>query len=162
PRPRRMGIWPYVILGMCVAGVLVLAWAWMQSRVQNQTPPAPPITGESPLTKDQALLEQAKVLADKGDLEGAHAKLAECTTDTIQTSADFVAIETRWAKDLLDRADREPIDARKEDAKRVEATKTAPVELRNRASAMLRDIEQQQLKDQQAAASAVTASATAA
>jgi pSer/pThr/pTyr-binding forkhead associated (FHA) protein len=156
PRPRRSGIWPYVILGMAVAGVLVLAWAWMQSRMQNQTVPTPTITSESPLTKDQALVEQAKLLADKGDLEGAHAKLAECTTDTIQSGPDYQSIEARWAKDLLDRADREPdLNLRRDMARRVEGNRTTDVALRKRAQTILQSIE-----DAQRMAAAPTMSTT--
>jgi hypothetical protein len=144
---------------MAVAGVLVLAWAWMQNRVRIQALPTPTITSDSPLTKDQSIVEHAKALADKGDLEAAHQKLAECTTDTIQSSADYQSVEARWGKDLLDRADREPdLNARREMAKRVEANKTTAVDLRNRAQVMLRDIETQQT--QSAATLALAASAT--
>jgi ABC transport system ATP-binding/permease protein len=106
---RRGGLLPYVILGMCVAGAIIVVLAWLQRR-QLPTTGSPPatITSESQISHDVGLVEQARALADSNDLDGAHAKLTEVTNDTVRSSPDFRLIETRWATDVLARARREP------------------------------------------------------
>ena len=104
---RRMGVLPYVLLGAFVAGALVVAWAYFQHRAQP-TSPTPTITSDTPLSKDQNALDAARALMEKGDLEGAHTKLAtDIATDTMRQSADFVMIEGRWADDQIARANHE-------------------------------------------------------
>ncbi len=104
---RRSNVLLMGLLGVVLAGVVIAA-AYMMLLKKPPAIPNPPITGDSPMSKDQTVLDAARALADKGDFEGAHTKLAtEITTDTMRQSADFVATEARWAQDQITRADHE-------------------------------------------------------
>ncbi len=103
PRSRRLGVLPYVILGALFAGAVLVMWALYQRHAQSVFP-TPTITSES-LSRDQAVLNTARALADRGDLEEAHTKLTtDITMDTTRASAEFISLETRWAQDQIARA----------------------------------------------------------
>ena len=106
--PRRSNVLMMGLLGVLIAGVvLVVAYvAYMRKPTQ---PPTQPITNDSPLSKDQAAVDAARALADRGEFEAAHSKLTvDVTTDAMKQSPDFIAIEARWAQDQLNKADKEP------------------------------------------------------
>ncbi len=104
---RRSNVVVMGLIGVVFAVVLlgVAYVAWMR---KPPSQPPQPITNDSPLSKDQTAVDAARALADKGDFEGAHSKLAvDVTTDAMKQSPEFVAIEARWAQDQLTHADKE-------------------------------------------------------
>lgn len=71
--------------------------------VADVPPPARPSDGP------QRLLQEARALADEGNLPGAHRKLAEIPLDSnLRQTEEFRAIEQRWADDLLKAAEQSP------------------------------------------------------
>lgn len=81
-------------------------------------------------------LSEAKALAVKGDLEGAHKKLAQISGDApARRTVEFVEIENRWAETQIAKADAEP-DLTKKLALLTDVSKASAVspELRAKAS----------------------------
>ncbi len=94
-----------------VAGVAV----WVTLR----TPPPVPTATPSAAAEDagKKILEEAKALAAKGDLDGAHKKIAEIATSSAALKDPSIAeIEGNWADGVFTQADEEGVDP----AKRVE------------------------------------------
>ncbi len=140
---RAMGIAPYVIFGALVAAGVVAGWAYIP---RDRIGPTPPTTSPSlsPGEHDQGVLDDAKKLAEAGDLERAHDRITnEFVNDTLRTSPDYRAIETSWANARLTKAEAEKTDLAKQRSllQPVERNKDLDGALRERASKMLRELE---------------------
>ena len=93
------------------------------------------------LSQERVVLEEAKALA-ASDTERAHARLAELAKDSpARATAEFVAVETAWAKALLARADVEKDYASKTAwLESIESAGGVPLDLRNEASSKLKAV----------------------
>ena len=81
-------------------------------------------------------LDEAKGLAAKGDIDGAHAKLGQIKRDSpLCSTSDFTNIQNDWAKHQLDLADKERDPAKKiSTLQAVAGDTTVSGELRAKAS----------------------------
>jgi hypothetical protein len=91
-----------------IAAVAVGAWAFTRPR------PEPigivPTPSTIPADPAQAALDEAKHLCDQGDCDTAHEKIVNeiPPSSPLRESADFKAIEVKWADGILARAETEP------------------------------------------------------
>jgi pSer/pThr/pTyr-binding forkhead associated (FHA) protein len=110
---NKSSVLPAILLGTLVAAGAVTIWAYLgQKRVESVSQPQPSASvGEN---ADNATLADARRLADSGDYEGAHQKVAQLPDPSaLRSTADFKFIEYSWATNLLLRADTEPDAAAK-------------------------------------------------
>ena len=140
---RGMGVVPYMVFGAVVAAGVVGTWAYLRHRQPGPAPTAT-ITSVGPGEHDQAVLDEARKLAEAGDLEGAHERIAnDFVNDTLRTSNDYREIESSWARTRLTKADAMANDPIKQRSllEPVERNKDLDMSLRNQASEMLRKLE---------------------
>ena len=146
PAPRMRGgsasVVPWIVLGTVVAGV-ALVGLWMYA---GQGPAVAQVVGieagsVSAVNPEEAALGAAKALCDQGHCDVAHDKLTVSIApdSPLCKSADFAAIEARWAEGLLAAAEREPDVSRKRSLLNLVATAaTAPEGARATAAAKLK------------------------
>jgi pSer/pThr/pTyr-binding forkhead associated (FHA) protein len=107
-RARR----PSNTLPVAIFAAVVIAGtigAWVYTR-RDQEPRAPgAMTATPPPSPEKTALDEAKALCASGDCEGAHKKLetAIAGASALRATQDFKDIETRWADQVLARADAE-------------------------------------------------------
>jgi len=91
---------------MRLAAILVLALSGTLGceKLITYEPPAEKRTADI----EKQSFEEAKGLAAKGDLDGAHAKLSQIKADSpLRTTSELVDMEDRWATARLDAAKKE-------------------------------------------------------
>jgi hypothetical protein len=99
---------PIAIFTSVVALGTLAAWLYTRRAPEphaaaiEAVAPAPPSPG-------RVALDEAKALCAAGDCDGAHAKLAAAIEDSspLRSNADFREVETKWADQVLARADAE-------------------------------------------------------
>ena len=111
---RGSGLLPYVVFGAVIAVAAVGVWAFTRPK------PEPVViipVGSAASQSDpaQQSLDEAKRLCDQGDCDTAHEKIVNEIPpgSPLRDSAEFKAIQVRWAEALLQRADAEPDVAKK-------------------------------------------------
>jgi pSer/pThr/pTyr-binding forkhead associated (FHA) protein len=111
---RGAGLLPYVVFGAVIAVAAVGVWAFTRPR------PEPIVilpVGSVPSQGDpaQQSLDEAKRLCESGDCDTAHEKIVNEIPpgSPLRDSADFKAIQFRWAEALLQRAENETDVAKK-------------------------------------------------
>jgi pSer/pThr/pTyr-binding forkhead associated (FHA) protein len=105
---RRSNAVPIAIFTSVVALGTLAAWLYTRRAPEphaaaiEAVAPAPPSPG-------RVALDEAKALCAAGDCDGAHAKLAAAIEDSspLRSNADFREVETKWADQVLARADAE-------------------------------------------------------
>ena len=145
---------PFVVVGALVAVLVVVGFAVYQHQQQQSQPVGD--TSAQPTGEDaeQISLRAAKKLCDEGKCDVAHDKLILDIgkASPLKQSSDYQTIETRWADDVLTRADKETDPAKKRSLLRlVTDDDGVPLTRRNVATAKLAELD---------AAASVTASAT--
>jgi predicted component of type VI protein secretion system len=91
---------PLSTIGAAAAGAVVVALVLLLLTPGRS---APQPSGEGP----QQTLERAVALHAAGDVLGAHALLVGISTSSqARTTAEFIAVETAWAKAMMERAAR--------------------------------------------------------
>jgi len=105
---RGLGILPYVLFGAVIAAVAVGAWAFTRPRPEPIGIVPTPSTAQA--DPAQAALDEAKRLCEQGDCDTAHEKIVNeiPPSSPLRESADFKAIEVKWADGILARAETEP------------------------------------------------------
>jgi pSer/pThr/pTyr-binding forkhead associated (FHA) protein len=98
---------PIAIFAAVVIAGTIGAWVYTRRDLEPRAPVAPVATPQSP---ERAALDEAKAMCAAGDCEAAHKKLetAIAETSALRGTQDFKDVETKWADQLLARADAEP------------------------------------------------------
>ncbi|HEY1958022.1 MAG TPA: FHA domain-containing protein [Polyangiaceae bacterium] len=140
--PGATSLVPFVIVGALVAVAVVVGVAVYQ----HQQGPAPVADTSSHPNEDpeQISLRAAKKLCDEGKCDVAHDKLILDIGkgSLLKQSSDYQMIETRWADDLLVRADKEPDPMKKRSLLRlVTDDDGVPLTRRNVANAKLAELD---------------------
>jgi pSer/pThr/pTyr-binding forkhead associated (FHA) protein len=94
-----------IFVAVVVAGTL---GAWMYTRRDVGMHPSSVATAPAP-SPERTALDDAKALCAAGDCEGAHKKLESAIAETspLRATPEFRDVETKWADQLLARADAE-------------------------------------------------------
>ena len=128
-----------VVLGVLGVGALALYFRFFRS---PHTVVAPTATAVAP-DDGRRILEQAKALADQGDLELAHTKIQSIAPSSPSIDDPLVhEIEGKWADALFDQFSKatDP-DEKKALVYRIASTPTLDPERRNRALGLLKEID---------------------
>jgi pSer/pThr/pTyr-binding forkhead associated (FHA) protein len=139
-RPRSGGtVTGYIALGAVAAMVIVLG-VWFVTHRQPSQPAA-----ESPQNPEgQALARAKRLCIEQNDCMTAHDDLMTHISDgsPLRLSPDFKFIESKWANQMLDRAQDERDETRKRSILRqVEQATTAPEDARKVATTRLRELD---------------------
>ncbi len=134
----KTSLLPAVALGTLVAAGLVALWAYL-GRTGTSPSPQPAPSASAVIDADTASLQDARKLADNGDYEGAHQKVAQLPDSSpARASADFKFIEYSWATNLLLRADTEQdTSVKRQLLERVTGSSSVDPTLRQKASERL-------------------------
>lgn len=102
---------PIAIFATVVIAGTVGAWAYTRREVEPHA-----ITGASGPSPERVALDEAKALCAAGDCETARNKIEGAIADAspLRSSQDFKDIETKWADQVLARAENEKDTAAKE------------------------------------------------
>jgi len=105
---RRSNAVPIAIF-VSVVGLGTLG-AWLYTRRAPEPHAAAETLAAAPPSPGRVALDDAKAMCAAGDCEGAHAKLAATIEDSspLRGTPEFRDVETKWADQVLARADGEP------------------------------------------------------
>jgi pSer/pThr/pTyr-binding forkhead associated (FHA) protein len=110
---RTSSALPIAIFGALVVAGTLGAWAYTRRDVEPHA-----IAGASASAADpaRAALDDAKVLCASGDCEAAHRKIAAAIPESspLRNAQDYKDIETKWADQVLAKADAQSDTAAKE------------------------------------------------
>jgi len=117
PNPMKPGL-PFALkaaAGLLGIALLVLVGMLTLGKSANPTSPPTSAAADPALPRTSTTLGQAKLLLDKGDVFGAHAKLLELpATSADKNSETYRMIEGRWADALMEAAEKEAdVDAKR-------------------------------------------------
>jgi hypothetical protein len=114
--------------------------------MKSSAAPPPPAPGPVPTQPDDVgaqLLKEARELADKNDIDGAHDKLGKVPENSpVRDDAQFKAIEGKWADAQFEKAQAatDPVEKRRI-LNSIAATPTVDADRRRRAADMLQQVE---------------------
>ena len=142
----RSGIGKYVAIG-AIVGLIAIVTVIVAMRSSANPAPANPggatAAGLGSTDNGAALLEEAKALAQKNDLAGAHKKLASISdTSPLRDDPAFKEIEAKWADSMFEKAAAATDATEKRTLLNLIATTpTVDAERRSKAANMLQEVE---------------------
>lgn len=145
PNPLKPGL-PFALkaaAGLLGIALLVLVGMLTLGKSANPTTPPTSAATDPPSPKTSTILGQAKLLLDKGDVFGAHAKLLELpATSADKNSEVYRSIEGRWADALMEAAEKEAdVDAKRGLLDQVAKSPSVDQARRTRAASALAELD---------------------